>query len=110
MTNILTREYRENFILDFVKRTQDLEGMNNWARMAKVMEELGEAGQALILHEKLNPRKTDQDVRIYDIAMEYGDVVMTALVAIVALGFDPETVLQEQRRKTEERLWPHDPS
>lgn len=69
-------------------------------RILKVMEEAGEVAQALIGARKLNPRKIDQDVRYHDVAMELGDVVMTALVAIVSLGFNPNDILTQQEDKT----------
>jgi NTP pyrophosphatase (non-canonical NTP hydrolase) len=88
------------FLLDFVKHVP----RSDEFRMLKLAEEVGEASQALIIHRKLDPRKLDLDVRSHDVAMELGDVAMTALVAIASLGFNPSDILAEQWTKTLERF------
>lgn len=96
---ILSDEYSDFLIL--FTRTLPL---SDEFRALKVMEEAGEAAQALIGWRKMNPQKLDQHVRPHDVAMEYGDVVMTALVAIVSLGFSPNDILTDQANKTRERF------
>lgn len=53
----------------------------DWARIAKVSEELGEAVNAFILYTGQNPRKQRSD-SIHDTLNELADVAITALLAI----------------------------
>jgi NTP pyrophosphatase (non-canonical NTP hydrolase) len=61
-------------------------------QLLKIGEEAGEAARAWIGVRGQNPRKGVTHVR-GDVAAELADVVMTALVAIESLGFDPEEVV-----------------
>jgi NTP pyrophosphatase (non-canonical NTP hydrolase) len=61
-------------------------------QLLKISEEAGEAARAWIGVLGQNPRKGVTHVRT-DVAAELADVVMTALVAIESLGYDPEEVL-----------------
>jgi phosphoribosyl-ATP pyrophosphohydrolase len=104
---ILSKEYEE-FILDYVKHLLEARpGIGSWAHLGKVIEEAGEASTALGLMQKMNPRKAEegQTASAWDVVMEYGDVIMTACVAIVAMGYGPDQVLEAQKKKTEERAW-----
>lgn len=98
---LLTDKYTD-FVLEFVMASQSWPAMDDWTRLAKVMEELGETAEALIRYEGNNPRK--ERLRAVDVADEYGDVIMTALAGMVALGFDPNDVLERQMEKTQERF------
>lgn len=95
---ILDEEYMDH-ILRFVKTAP----LSDEFRILKVTEEVGEAAQALTGMRKLNPRKADQHVSAHDVCMELGDVVMTALVAIASMGFNPNDILIDQWQKTLER-------
>jgi NTP pyrophosphatase (non-canonical NTP hydrolase) len=61
-------------------------------QLLKISEEAGEAAGAWIGALGQNPRKGVTHLRS-EVADELADVVMTALVAIESLGFDPEEVL-----------------
>lgn len=61
-------------------------------QLLKISEEAGEAAAAWIGALGQNPRKGVTHLR-GDVAAELADVVMTALVAIEALGFDPDEVM-----------------
>jgi len=95
---ILDKEYTD-FILRFVRAVP----LTDEFQILKVTEEVGEAAQALIGMRKLNPRK-EVHVSAHDVCMELGDVVMTALVAIASMGFDPNDILIDQWQKTRERF------
>lgn len=61
-------------------------------RLLKLSEEAGEVARAWIGVIGQNPRKGVTHERS-EVAAELADVVITALVAIESLGFDPEEVL-----------------
>jgi NTP pyrophosphatase (non-canonical NTP hydrolase) len=61
-------------------------------QLLKISEEAGEAAGAWIGALGQNPRKGVTHLR-GDVAAELADVVMTALVAIESLGFDPDEVM-----------------
>ncbi len=54
----------------------------DWARVAKVAEELGEAIQVLISITRQNPRKQDQGYTTEDLVTELADTALTAMYAI----------------------------
>lgn len=54
----------------------------DWARVSKVAEELGEAVQVLISVTRQNPRKADQGYTRDDLVTELADTALTALYAI----------------------------
>lgn len=72
-------------------------------RVLKVVEEAGEAASARIGTLGQNPRKgvchTDEDT-----VAELADVIITAAVAIEALGFSAEQVLADKCRKVIDRI------
>ncbi|WP_412539089.1 MazG-like family protein [Longispora sp. K20-0274] len=72
-------------------------------RILKVTEEAGEAAGAWIGTIGQNPRKGVTHTR-RDVADELADVVLTALVAIGSLGFDPGEVLGDCVRKVADRF------
>ncbi|MFI2663384.1 MazG-like family protein [Micromonospora carbonacea] len=72
-------------------------------RILKVTEEAGEAASAWIGTVGQNPRKGVTHTR-EDVAGELADVVLTALVAIASLGFDPEKVVGKCVDKVAGRL------
>ena len=101
---ILNEEYVQ-FIQSYVKHLEDdVRGTSDWTHLGKVMEELGEAAEALIISYKMNPRKREE-ADDFDVAMEYGDVIMSALVAIAALGININDLLGQQLEKTRSRVW-----
>jgi phosphoribosyl-ATP pyrophosphohydrolase len=71
--------------------------------MLKVQEETGEVAEAYIGFLGLNPRKGVTHTP-YEVSMELADIVITALVAIVMMGFSPDEVLAHQMIKAEDRL------
>lgn len=106
---ILNEEYVQ-FIGRYLKHLDDdVRGTDDWTHLAKVMEELGEAAEALIISYKMNPRKREE-ADGFDVAMEYGDVVMSALVAIAGLGINLNDLLEQQLKKTLSRVWWDEPA
>lgn len=61
---------------------QDQPLAQDWARVAKVAEELGEAIAVLISITRQNPRKQDQGYTAQDLVTELADVALTAMYAI----------------------------
>lgn len=72
-------------------------------QILKVTEEAGEAAAAWIGTVGQNPRKGVTHTTA-DVANELADVVLTALVAITSLGFDPERVMADCAAKVASRL------
>lgn len=72
-------------------------------QLDKVYEEIGEVAEAWIGVRGKNPRKGITHTR-EDVANELADVVITSLLAIKLLGFEPNAVLHLQAKKTEQRL------
>lgn len=66
----LPDEYKEN------------ELAQDWARIAKLVEEAGEVVNAFILMTKQNPRKVDYHADIEDVIKELCDCAFTAILAI----------------------------
>lgn len=69
-------------------------------QLDKVYEEVGEVAEAWIGCRGKNPRKGVTHTK-EDVAKELADVVMTSLLAIRMLGFDPDLSLHLQAEKTE---------
>jgi NTP pyrophosphatase (non-canonical NTP hydrolase) len=77
--------------------------LQNTIRILKVTEEAGEVAQAWIGQAGLNPRKgTTHTPR--DVVDELADVVLTAMVAMASLGFDPEEAVTRCAAKINGRL------
>jgi NTP pyrophosphatase (non-canonical NTP hydrolase) len=72
-------------------------------QLLKISEEAGEAAGAWIGALGQNPRKGVTHLRS-DVADELADVVLTALVAIESLGFDPEEVVTACAEKVLSRV------
>ncbi|ADD44752.1 hypothetical protein [Stackebrandtia nassauensis] len=72
-------------------------------RILKVTEEAGEAAAAWIGALGRNPRKGVTHTR-EQTAAELADVVISSLVAISSLGFDPQDTVDECARKVLGRL------
>jgi len=72
-------------------------------QLLKISEEAGEAAGAWIGALGQNPRKGVTHVRS-EVAAELADVVLTALVAIESLGFDPDEVVSECAAKVLARV------
>lgn len=70
----------------------------DWARIAKVIEELGEAIEAMIGYTAQNPRKGMTHTR-RDMLNELGDVVMTGILAIQHFTGDVSATRQIVRAK-----------
>ncbi|MEV4410680.1 MazG-like family protein [Catellatospora sp. NPDC049609] len=76
-------------------------------RILKVTEEAGEAARAWIGVQGQNPRKgVTHSSR--EVADELADVVLSALVAIQSLGFDPAEVLSGCAGKVLTRMEAHE--
>jgi NTP pyrophosphatase (non-canonical NTP hydrolase) len=65
-------------------------------RVAKIVEEAGEAMQALIAYHDVNPRKPAGTLR--DVIKELCDVALTAKVAMESFGFDADVELAARER------------
>jgi len=82
----------------------------DWARVAKVTEEAGEAVSELILWTGQNPRKP-LDLEARDRLMnELADVVMTGVLAIQHFTNDvdvTETILIDRQLRTRDRMFRH---
>lgn len=72
-------------------------------RVAKVAEEAGEAIGAWIGLVGQNPRKGVTHTAD-EVAAELADVVLTALVAMCSLGYDPAVVMRGCARKVLDRI------
>ena len=82
-------------------KTQPL--AQDWARISKVAEELGEAIQAFIGATGQNPRKGVINTQ-EEVLDELADVVITGLAAMMHFTKDPYTVRQIIRNKLH-RIW-----
>lgn len=92
---------------DVSARYQAGDGLaQDWARVGKVIEELGETIAALIGYTGQNPRKGVTHDRA-DMLAELGDTVMTGILAIQHFTKDTSTtrhVIREAIRKLEGRI------
>ena len=98
---ILSEEYQD--LLLRMTRHFRAHGVPDAIQMLKVQEEAGEVAEAYIGFLGLNPRKGVSHTP-YQVSMELADVVITALVGIVMMGFSPDQVLTDQMIKAESRL------
>jgi phosphoribosyl-ATP pyrophosphohydrolase len=98
---ILDPDYVD-FLLRITKHFQQA-GVMPGDQIIKVGEEYGEVCETYTRWMKLNPRKTEP-ATAGDVARELADVAVTAMVAIIHLGFDPDDFLKEQQEKTEKRF------
>lgn len=71
-------------------------------RIAKIVEEAGEAMQALIAYHDVNPRKARGGLD--DVVKELADVALTAKVAMENFGYDSVYVLRQRERAVLKRL------
>lgn len=71
-------------------------------RVAKIVEEAGEAMQALIAYHHTNPRKPSGSIE--DVIKELCDVALTAKVAVESFGFDAEAELRRREDVVLSRL------
>lgn len=72
----------------------------DWARIAKVIEELGECVDAMIYFTGQNPRKGTRFTKL-DMLFELADVVMTGVLAIQHFTKDDAETREILRRKQE---------
>jgi NTP pyrophosphatase (non-canonical NTP hydrolase) len=77
-------------------------------RLLKVTEEVGEVAAAWVGATSYNPRKGPTH-GVEDVVKELGDVVSSALIAIVALGYDPAEIMAEHEQLTRQRMFEHPP-
>lgn len=71
-------------------------------RVGKLMEEAGEAMQALIAYHHVNPRKPAGTLA--DVIKELCDVALTAKVAIESFGFDADREVARRESDVLDRL------
>jgi hypothetical protein len=79
----------------------------DWARVSKIQEELGEATAELILYTGQNPRKGKHPERKEFMLKELGDVALTAIFAIQHFTNEIEMtreILIQQQIKIERRV------
>ena len=79
----------------------------DWARVAKVIEEAGEAIAELILYTGQNPRKGEHRERYYELLQELADAALTPIYAIQHFTKDIEityAILDASANKHVERL------
>ena len=86
--------------IDFLLREAKWFRVDPQDQIIKLMEEVGEVAAAWVGVTGTNPRKGITH-RERDVVDELADVVNTALLAIVKLGFDPNHALDKQREKAE---------
>lgn len=67
---------------EVAKRYQEQTLAQDWARIGKIIEELGEAINEMILWTGQNPRKGEHPAAYDKMIEELGDVVITAVLAI----------------------------
>lgn len=75
----------------------------DWARISKVAEELGEAIAAFIGMTGQNPRKGVTHTQV-DLASELCDVALTAIYAMEHFGINGRLALMKRQREHYERL------
>lgn len=93
-----------DLLLRIVKWQQQLDIPSTDAdRVIKVQEEVGELAEAYSIFRGTNPRK-GHDPAAWPLVQEAADVILTAAVTIVGLGFDPNDALEAQAQKTLDRF------
>lgn len=93
-------EKYEQFLLDFLRH--DL-GRPDVARILKLQEEVGEAAEAFLSFKGWLWRK-ENGTSAWDVCMELADVAMTAMLAMIAMGYGPDQMIQAQMEKTLKRM------
>jgi NTP pyrophosphatase (non-canonical NTP hydrolase) len=93
----LDEEY-ETFLLEFVQRVP--RPLN--IRVLKVQEETGEVAEALVAWLGFKP---GVEATPWDIAMELADVAMTAMVAMIDVGYGPSQMLEAQMEKVKKKFF-----
>ena len=81
----------------------------DWARIAKMIEEMGEAISELILYTGQNPRKDTEPEAYNRMLKELADAAMTPIYAIQHFTKDvteTERILAEAQEKHHDRLCP----
>jgi hypothetical protein len=81
----------------------------DWARISKVIEEVGEAIQELILMTGQNPRKGEHPERHAQLLTELADMAMTGIYALQHFTKDTDRtaqILREAQEKHHGRLCP----
>lgn len=99
---IVDKEYVD-FILKCGRHLQASTGYTMADAIIKVGEEYGEVCDEYTLFRGTNPRKP-KETRGGPLAAELADVIMTAMVAMVLWGFNPNDMLEDQRQKVIERF------
>lgn len=95
---------------DFVMWLMNLEayyrhhGTTLDGQIRQTTSEVGEVNEAYALHLGENPRKRHIKKTMRDVADEYADVAVTALVGILMTGESLHDTLIRQFEKTNERL------
>ena len=92
-----------DFLLTATKAWQERGPRTDQDHLLKVMEETGEVAEAFSRYRGTNPFKGPATGHMVPVVQELADVVCTALVAIVHLGFDPNDVLEQQMTKVKTR-------
>jgi NTP pyrophosphatase (non-canonical NTP hydrolase) len=92
-------ECYEEFLLSFLKQDPKPEVV----RILKIQEEAGEAAEAFLSFSQLLWRKNN-GASAWDVCMELADVAMTAMLAIMALGYGADQPMQAQMEKTLQRM------
>lgn len=93
-----------DFLFTSTKALQDLGGSpTDQDQILKLMEEVGEVCAAYISYSGSNPRKGPATGHMVPVVEELADVVMTAFVAMIRLGFDPNQLMENQMNKVKRR-------
>jgi NTP pyrophosphatase (non-canonical NTP hydrolase) len=78
-------------------------GLTLQLQVIKLQEECGEVAAALIGALGANPRKGETHT-VEDVATEFADVAMTAMLGIVLCGVDPGELLRLQGQKVQSSI------
>lgn len=96
---LISDEYGE-FLLAFLRQDP---GKPEEAYLFKMGEEAGEVAEAYLSYRGWMWRKENGDTA-WDVCMELADTAMTAMLAMVVMGYGPDQVMKAQMEKTLERM------
>jgi NTP pyrophosphatase (non-canonical NTP hydrolase) len=92
-----------DFLLTATKAWQERGPRTDQDYLLKLTEEVGEVAEAFSRYKGTNPAKGPATGHMVPVVQELADVVCTALVSIIHLGFNPNDLLIDQMNKVKRR-------